>query len=78
VPPDLVPSAWESWGRIHEGIGLAQAHCLCFFTLPPNVQFSTPTHGLEAMLAECLIRIGLGEHVSWLIFAVNGIDRILP
>jgi len=23
VPPDLVPSAWESWGRIHEGIGLA-------------------------------------------------------
>jgi len=22
VPPDLVPSAWESWGRIHEGIGL--------------------------------------------------------
>ncbi len=23
VPPNLVPSAWESWGRIHEGIGLA-------------------------------------------------------
>ncbi len=23
VPPDLVPSAWESWGRIHEGIGIA-------------------------------------------------------
>jgi len=23
APPNLVPSAWESWGRIHEGIGLA-------------------------------------------------------
>ncbi len=26
------------------------------------------------MLAECLIWIGLGEHVSWLVFAVNCID----
>ncbi len=23
APPDLVPSVWESWGRIHEGIGPA-------------------------------------------------------
>jgi len=23
APPDLVMSAWESWGRIHEGIGPA-------------------------------------------------------
>jgi len=77
VPPTLVPSAWESWGRIHEGIGLARALCLHFFTLLPNVQFSTPAHGLEAMLAECLVWIGLGEHISWLVFAVNGINSDL-
>ncbi len=29
------------------------------------------------MFAECFIWIGLGEHISWLIFAVNGIDRNL-
>ncbi len=32
VPPDLVLSAWESWGRIHEGIGPAWVYCPCFFT----------------------------------------------
>ncbi len=26
------------------------------------------------MLAECFVRIGLGEHVGWLVFAVNCID----
>jgi len=77
VPPNLVLSAWESWGRIHEGIGLAQVHCPGFFTLPPNVQFSAPTHGLVVMLAERLVWIGLGEHVNWLVFTVNCIDRNL-
>jgi len=77
VPPDLIPSAWESWGRVNEGIGLAWTFCSCFFTLPPNVQFSVPTHGLEVMPAECLIWIGLGEHVSQMVFAVNCIDSVL-
>ncbi len=29
------------------------------------------------MPAECLVWIGLGEHVGWLVFAVNCIDRNL-
>jgi len=36
---------------------------------------SSPTHSLVAVLAKCLIWIGFGKHVSWLVFAVNCIDR---
>jgi len=45
-----------------------------FLHTPSQCPISAPTHCLVAILAECFVQIGLGEHVSWLVFTVNCID----
>jgi len=60
----------DSWG--HWLLFMVLYHC--FITLPPNAQLSTPTHGIELVLAKGLKYNWHGEHVCRLLLAIDGID----